>query len=477
MTAKAISVFSHQSTFDQILERLGRIPELCHMIISYGGVEEQEINTEIQELLSKTHWNLPLLKKESYWNCFSRHITEIRFPAVYFTDEQYLPFLERIREVTSSILASKGSLQPSGTSIASSLTAPVLAANSAIVSQNNATQKLRCVQFGLGRDEEPKKFGFFTEEFVYQDQSVIQAFRSFLPNDLEEIRVMHPITVIFFRRLILSYRELRTLEIAGSGIHSAFSKVDGFIQNTIFSRKALHAYMSGLPRSISCLHFPELSSLYRNDENIAFLANRFPLIEKIWCYGQCAETLLTSIGKLKNLKHLTFDTGEHFTKTGLLHLKHCTQLRTVKFFKACPPLDELVPCLPATLTKFTVLEFTSFKASDISFLGAFPKLTALKLKGVSSDGHMMQRLAQSNPLLEEIDMEECQIDPKEISHIRSAFPNLKSLILGDGSKGFPNNGLGAELEAFRNKRPKVKVHVAYLVETSNYDYYIGSSWS
>jgi len=287
---------------------------------------------------------------------------------------------------------------------------------------------LKVVAFGTEptSKEVARSRDFIYARHDYDDGRVIQFFKTFLPCDLEEIIISHPITLRFFEHIIIPMKKLKCLAMDTSRfssfpIYSDFSpKNPGF--NNRLNGINFKPYIIQLPKTMETL---PTTDFHMSDDQIEFLADSFPMLEILNCQGECRNRIFDTIVKFKNLKRLILKNGCNFTVQGLSKLRQST-IQDMFIYGLGPTLPVLAEHLPITLETLQIGP-ASFKPSDISSLGAFPRLKKLVIGwlGEESDGFIISRLSQSNPLLEELHFGHCHLQEKEIFQIVKKFPHLR----------------------------------------------------
>lgn len=427
---RSFSPHEHEKIFD-VFNGFLPLKDLSHLVVSYGGIDEEEITGQIHKLLEQTNWSLGALKKKRYWNLFAQHVSVLRFPADYFNKQKYLPSLTRMEQVVTDIVRQQG--VEHGQAISSTLRGG----------------KLREVQFGVKFGESPKKFGFFSKQFAYDDALVVERFARFLPVDLEKIVIEHPITQAFFEKVILPLKHLKCL--VAMKICPGFFKDQGF-SDIPLCQKVKRFYIEGLPIGLKSCLAPDLAD---SNTDIEALVSRCRSLEEIVCGPSCNGKALAKMGS--QITSLSLQSGVYFRVVDFSPLKSLQKLQIGEGFIS---LQLLTPFLPKGLRELHMPLIVMFRPSDIASLELFPQLTHLTLRGVISDGFMMQRLAQSNPSLEDLDLESCEIQPCEIKHIFSSFPNLKRVVLGDPLLYIPKE-MDYAFAEFWDKRPAVNLVTRY----------------
>ncbi len=420
----------HERALDLINTHL-QVKELSHLVICYGGINGQEINDEIQALIAKARWNIEVLQGEKYWNLFARHVTTIRLEAHYFTERDYSLLLSRVKQVTEWIL-----FQQSG----KHERAPVAAGT------------LRSVHFGK-EGETPQKFGWWKRRCRYNDAEVVNWLKCFQSFSLQEVTINHSITLHFFEQLIAPLRGLKRLKSSRGYIYSQFHPEKGFEFQPLISRQTLFTCLSRLPRSIVYL---DLGIAFLARE-IEFLAAQFPSLENLSVSGD-ADQALAPIGKLTSLTSLSLDSCFHCSEHQFAHLANCTRLTSVTIYSGSPSLSVLSLHLPATVTELHVRSFAPFALPHFSSLKRFPLLRHLTLHGMHEPAQLwIEDLTRHNPLLKTLDLERCHMTEREVRFLHFEFPSLVSLVLGNRHSKDVFHRLNFSVEAFRSRRPKVRV--------------------
>src|SRR5258708_2413804 len=87
VTAPAVEP-AHFATFHKLTERY--LPtEIAHLVIGYGVIDSEAINTQMNKLFRKVQWNIEACHpiERAYFLLFQRHVTELTFPP-YWTQEK-----------------------------------------------------------------------------------------------------------------------------------------------------------------------------------------------------------------------------------------------------------------------------------------------------------------------------------------------------------------------------------------------------
>jgi len=424
----------HERVFDAIDANLN-FNGLSHLVVCYGGIDGQEINAEIQALLVKTGWNIQSLQKERYWNLFARHVSVIHLEAPYFTQQDYSLVLRQVDRTVGEILGQQPPRHEAATVV---------------------TGALQSVQFGE-KGEVPQQFGWWNSRISYDDVKVVGWLKHFLPSNLQEVKIKHPITLHFFDQLIVPLRELKRLEVSFDHIHSTCNKEKGFEPQNQISRKTLLACLSCLPRGIVHLDL----GISFSDPEIEFISDLFPSLENLSVEGGTNQTL-PAIKKFSSLTSLSIDSGQNFSEDQWAYLAKCTRLTSLKIRSKCPSLSRLSPHLPVTLTALHAFPFASFCSKDVSSLKRFPQLRHLTLHDVCENAKVwLGDLVQNNPLLETLDIEGCELTAQEVRFLHFEFPSLKSLILGDRWSKEVFKQLQESVNLYRERRPEVKVELVF----------------
>src|SRR5258708_25408741 len=96
LTAPAVEP-AHMITFRELEQR--RLPAaIAHLVISYGVIDPEAINTQMNKLFRKVQWDLEACHpiEREYFLLFQRYVTELTFPT-YWTEPTH--FFERLSTI------------------------------------------------------------------------------------------------------------------------------------------------------------------------------------------------------------------------------------------------------------------------------------------------------------------------------------------------------------------------------------------